>query len=65
VQGLSASLLQSYSTEPVADPQFFEGCKRGAEFHRLLYGGLHPALLVVGFTVWGVQKGWRPLMVPS
>eukprot|EP00884_Botryococcus_braunii_P001799 jgi/Botrbrau1/1161/Bobra.0162s0049.1 len=37
-KGLRASLHQLFTSEPVAESSFFEGCSQKAEFHRLLYG---------------------------
>jgi len=37
-KGLRANLFQSYISDPVSEPDFFEGCDRPVEFKRLLYG---------------------------
>jgi dynein heavy chain len=37
-KGLRANLLGSFSADPVNDPDFFDGCKRAAQFKKLLYG---------------------------
>lgn len=37
-RGLRANLLSSFTSEPVSDPAFFEGCVRPAEFKKLLFG---------------------------
>ena len=38
-KGLRANLLQTYSSNPLSDPAFFEGCgERSPEFKKLLFG---------------------------
>lgn len=37
-KGLRANLLQTYLNDPVSDPDFFNGCDRPVEFHKLLFG---------------------------
>eukprot|EP00892_Ulva_mutabilis_P009854 jgi/Ulvmu1/7240/UM035_0027.1 len=37
-KGLQAGLQRIYSMDPVADPEFFSGCRKDQEFRKLLFG---------------------------
>jgi dynein heavy chain len=37
-KGLRANLIGSYGLSPICEPEFFDGCAIGPQFHKLLYG---------------------------
>lgn len=37
-KGLKSNLLGSYNIDPISDKDFFEGCKKGKEWRKLLFG---------------------------
>jgi len=36
-KGLKANLLKTYKNDPISDPEFFDGCQKREEWHKLLF----------------------------
>jgi len=37
-KGLRAGLLRTYMSDPISNPEFFEGCAKDAQFRKMLFG---------------------------